>query len=155
MIFLYLLVLENLVLTCTILYRLVPIGEIWYLLVPSCTKFKISCTCWYHLVQACTNWVNLVPSCTNRKILYFHVPSCTKPKNLVLPCTIMYKLVPACTNLVNPVPTGTGTYQFIPVRTNLLVFVQVYRIPDARTYDVVSGSRSTNDIIRSRRTMSY
>ena len=35
----------------------------------------------------------------------------------------MYKHVPACTNRVNLVPAGTGTYQFIPVRTNLLVFV--------------------------------
>ncbi len=112
--------LGNLVLTCTILYSLVPIREILCSLVLSCTKPKISCTCWYRLVQSWTNRVHLVLACT----VWYQ----TKKSG-----TALYHLVLACTYWGNLVLAGSGTYLYILVRTNLPLFVQVYRIPDGRS----------------------
>jgi hypothetical protein len=55
--------LRYLVLAGTVLYRLVPIGETLYLLVPSCSKLR-------NLVLPCTNLYLLVPS---GEILYLLV----------------------------------------------------------------------------------
>ena len=93
--------LRNLVLPCTILYCLVPILGIWYLLVLSCSKATISCTCWYRLVPSCTNRGNLVLAGTG----LFQ----TKKSG-----TILYHLVPPCTTLY-----CAGTRQYIPVHTSM------------------------------------
>ena len=112
-----------LVLPCTILYCLVPIWGILYLLVPSYLVPNLR-----YLVLAGTVLYRLVRI---GEVLYLLVPSCSKLRNLVLPCTILYRLVPIGEFLYLLVLVQTGTYQYRPVRSNLPVYVQVYRIPDA------------------------
>ncbi len=132
------------------MYHPVPVWEFWHCPVPSCTvlyQLGRSCTCLYclvpslpYLVLAGTVLYSLVPT---GEILYLLVPSCSKLRNLALPCTILYRLEPIGEFLYLLVLVQTGTYQYRPVRSNLPVYVQVYRIPDVRFFACSMAPKGT------------
>ena len=119
----------NHVLTCTVLYSLVPIRNILYWLVPSCTEtgkimywFVQSSTVLYRSWKSCTDLYRpplirlgriLLLSCT---VLYWLVPNGGNP---ALSCTGLYQSGKSCTCLYRLVLVRPGTYRDVPIHNTL------------------------------------